>query len=298
MTAPRRLLASLLAVLALAACSSTPSTASTSDVTLELDNRPFRVHVPPGYDPATKAPLLVLLHGYTSNATEIEDYFRVKDEADRRGFLYALPEGTENREKKRFWNATAACCDFFNSGVDDSRYLIGVVDTVAAKYSVDPARVYFAGHSNGGFMALRMACDHADRVTAVVSLAGAAAATPSLCTPDRAVSVLQIHGTADRTILYDGGPESRPYPSAEETVALWRRLDGCTDHADKTPPPLDVDDYVAGAETTVTTYNDGCRDGARAELWSIKDGSHIPALTPAYATALADFLLARTAPTQ
>jgi polyhydroxybutyrate depolymerase len=287
----------LVIVLALAACGSTPAPAS-STVTIDLDGRPFRLHVPSGYDEATKAPLVVLLHGYTSSGTEQEEYFQLTTESDRRGFLYAIPEGTTNPIGERFWNATPLCCDFYNSGVDDSAYLARLLDAVAAKYSVDPSRVYFVGHSNGGFMALRMACDHADRVTAVVSVAGAATADPAQCEPKRPVSVLQIHGTSDRTIFYEGGPSTRPYPSAEGTVALWRGLDGCASRADTSAPPIDLESMLDGPETTVTAYHEGCRAGTRAELWSIKDGSHVPALGPRFATAVTDFLLARVSPAQ
>ncbi|MFD0744981.1 alpha/beta hydrolase family esterase [Phytohabitans flavus] len=163
----------VLVLLSLTACSSSAGSSSpepgSADVTIELADRPFSLHVPSGYDPATKAPLVVVLHGYTSSGAEQEEYFQLKGESDRRGFLYAMPDGTVNHEKHHFWNATPACCDFFDSGVDDSGYLIKLADAVAAKYAVDPARVYFVGHSNGGFMALRMACEHADRVAAVAS---------------------------------------------------------------------------------------------------------------------------------
>jgi len=282
----------LVIVLAVAACGSSPATPVSSTVTIELDSRPFRLHVPTTVD--GKAPLVVLLHGYTSSAAEQEDYFQLTAESDRRGFLYAMPDGTVNQQSKRFWNATPACCDFFNSGVDDSTYLLRLIDAVAAKYPVDPARVYFVGHSNGGFMALRMACEHADRVTAVASLAGAATADPAQCRPARPVSVLQIHGTSDRTIFYEGTDTAgRKYPSAEGTVAMWRGLDGCASRADTSAPPIDLDSGLAGAETTVSAWHEGCAGGTRAELWSIKDGSHIPALTPTFATAVVDFLLAR-----
>ncbi|GAA4452764.1 alpha/beta hydrolase family esterase [Phytohabitans houttuyneae] len=295
MNATGRLLAVVLLLLA-AACSSSPDASTSPDVTVDLDGRPFRLHVPNGYDAAAKAPLVVLLHGYTSSGTEQEEYFQLTGESDRRGFLYAIPEGTVDQEKNKFWNATATCCDFYGSRVDDSGYLRRLVDTVAGKYTVDPAKVYFVGHSNGGFMALRMACDHADRVTAVVSLAGAATADPTGCKPSRPVSVLQIHGTADRTILYEGGPSTRPYPSAKATVELWRDLDGCAAGPGTSAAPIDIEPVLDGAETTVTAYSEGCRGGSRAELWTIQDGSHIPSLSPQFATSVVDFLLARSSP--
>jgi len=146
-------------------------------------------------------------------------------------------------------------------------------------------------------MAYRMACEHAAEITAIVSLAGAATSDPARCTPARPVSVLQIHGTADQTILFQGGTNSgQPYPSAAATLGLWRHLDGCADRATATAAPLDLESRLPGPETTVTTYLTGCRDGTRVELWSIADGGHVPTLTATFAPAVVDFLLARTAP--
>jgi polyhydroxybutyrate depolymerase len=265
-------------------------------VTVDLDDRPFRLHIPASYDPATPAPLVLLLHGFTSSSVEQESYFKLGAESDRRGFLYALPEGTTDPDGEQFWNATDACCDFHRSDVDDSGYLRSLIDTVAASYPVDPARVYVVGHSNGGFMAYRLACEHADVLTAIVSLAGAATDDPSQCTPERPVSVLQIHGTSDTTIPFDGGANAgRPFPSVETTLAMWRERNGCTDESE-TAEPLDLDSGVDGAETTVTSYAAGCGEGSRVELWSIADGGHVPPLTEDFAPAVVDFLYARTSP--
>jgi len=258
--------------------------------TISLDDRPFQLYVPASYDSATKVPLVVLLHGYRSNAAQQESYFKLTAEADRRGFLYAMPEGTTDRNGLQFWNATDACCDIYRTGVDDSGYLSRLLDTVESSYSVDAARVYLVGHSNGGFMAYRMACEHSTQITAIVSLAGAMDNDTSSCKPERPVSVLQIHGTADNTIEIDGGANGQyPYPSAATTVDTWRRLDGCGEQAE-TPAPIDLDAAVSGAETTVTRYAAGCRDGSRVELWTIKDSGHVPRLSEDFAPAVVDFL--------
>lgn len=265
-------------------------------VTVDLDDRPFRLHVPESYDPAGTSPLVVLLHGYTSSAEEQESYFRLTGEADRRGFLYAMPDGTRDPGGDRFWNATEACCDFSRTGVDDAAYLRRLIDTVTSTYPVDPARVYLVGHSNGGFMAHRMACDHAAVVTAIVSLAGMAPADAAGCRPERPVSVLQIHGTDDDVIPFGGGSNAgNPFPSVDATLEMWRRQNGCEEQAE-TALPLDLERELAGPETTVTAYAAGCRDNSRVELWSIEGGGHVPALTEAFAPAVVDFLYDRTAP--
>jgi polyhydroxybutyrate depolymerase len=274
-----------------------PTEAAGTTLTVDLDDRPFRLHVPSSYDPAVPAALVVLLHGYSSNAVEAELYFQLTAESDRRGFLYAAPDGTEDYQGAQFWNATPACCDFRGTGVDDAGYLRRLIETVESSHAVDTSRVYLVGHSNGGFMAHRMACENADVVTAIVSLAGAAPDDEAQCTPERPVSVLQIHGTGDSTIPYDGGANAgNPFPSAETTVAMWRRLDGCTDPEGDTVPPQDFDSAVPGPETTVTTYADGCGDGTRVALWSMADSRHVPALTAGFTPALVDFLYDQASP--
>jgi polyhydroxybutyrate depolymerase len=292
----RSIVAVLVAVtlLPLAACSDdgpSPGESVPGLVTIELDNRPFRLYVPGSYDPATPAPLVIGLHGYTSRSAELESYFMLTAQADQRAFLYAMPDGTPDSGRDRFWNATDACCDLDGSGVDDSTYLSRLIDTVKDSYSVDGERVFIVGHSNGGYMAHRMACDHADQVTAIASLAGVVWADTSRCAPSRPVSVLQIHGTADPTVRYGGGtfPGGRVYPGAEQTVATWRQLNGCTEVADTSTPPRDLDQAVDGPETTVSVFADGCRDGTRVELWRMDGSRHVPSLTDAFTPAVLDF---------
>jgi len=100
--------------------------------------------------------------------------------------------------------------------------------------------------------------------------------------------VLQLHGKADDTILYDGGEiDGRPYTSAAETVALWRRADDCP--GDSRPGArLDADANVAGDDLWPTLWTH-CRGDTEVALWTIAPGSHVPALTPAFTAALVDW---------
>lgn len=297
----------LLVVAFIAACGSTPAggTSLTTEatngsgqtVTINVVGRPFQLHVPASYRPGTKVALVMLLHGYSSSAAEQEGYFQLTAESERRGFLYAMPDGTIDADGNRFWNATTACCDFHAAGVDDSAYLNQVLSAVAASYAVDARRVFLIGHSNGGFMAYRMACDHADVITAIVSLAGAMTADASQCQPSRPVSVLQIHGTSDQAIRFDGGTYTTgTYPSVATTLTTWRHIDGCDDTADTSLPPMDLDADRPGPETTVTAYRSGCRAGTRVELWTITHGSHVPSLTANFAPDVIDFLYSLASP--
>ena len=265
-----------------------PAISPGSTGTVQLADRPFELHVPTGYDPARPGSLLVALHGYTSNGSEVFSFFGLAEASDSRDVLVALPQGTENPRGDRFWNASKACCDFYRSQVDDVAYLADVIATVQQQYAVDPARVYVVGHSNGGFMALRLACDRADVVAAVASLAGAMDVGTD-CDPARPVSVLQVQGTADDTILAGGGQiDGDEYTSATETVELWRERDSCPAGKPSEGPELDADTNVSGDDLTTKTWS-GCADGTEVALWSISDGSHVPALTADFTAALLDW---------
>ena len=103
--------------------------------------------------------------------------------SDQEGFLYLHPDGTTDCLGDPFWNATDACCNFCGSSVDDVAFLSAVLDAIEAQFTVDPRRIFLIGHSNGGFMSYRMACEHADRVAAIASLAGATWFDPLDCGP-------------------------------------------------------------------------------------------------------------------
>jgi polyhydroxybutyrate depolymerase len=267
------------------------------DPTVIGGDRPVTVHVPASYISGTAAPLVILLHGYAASGALQDLYFGMTAVSDARGFLYAFPDGTVDADGKRFWNATDACCDLHGTKVDDATYVSSLITQIQARYSVDPKRIFLVGHSNGGFMSYRMACDHADQVAAIASLAGAMFSNVSKCAPSAPVSILEIHGTADATVLFDGDQVAgQGYPGAKTTVADWVTLDGCSTTPDTSAPPLDLDTRLAGAETTVTRYATGCKPGGHAELWTIAGGSHLPSLTTSFSTSVIDFLFAHPKP--
>lgn len=262
-----------------------------------LAARPYTTVVPSGYDAGTPVPLVVLLHGYGADGAIQNTYFGFSALANSKTFILATPNGMVDGTGKRFWNATNACCDGFGTGVDDVKYLTAILDEAALKYRIDPKRVFFVGHSNGGFMSHRMACDRANRIAAIVSLAGATFANPALCTPSAPVSVLQVHGTVDATIAYDGGSTlggaATAYPSAPQTVATWAAKNGCNATLATLGAAFDLDTAVVGAETNPAAHS--CTTGA-AELWTMTGSGHIPGLDAKWGTALWTWLEAHPKP--
>ena len=258
--------------------------------------RPYDVFAPTGYDAGAPTPLVLLLHGYGASGDIQESYFKFETLAESRGFLYVHPDGTVDPSGAQFWNATDACCSIGGDVIDDAAYLVAVIEQVSAEYNVDPKAIFLAGHSNGGFMSYRMACQHADTIAGIASLAGATFADTADCTPSEPVSVLQVHGTSDETILYDGGSVGGPdYPSAQQSVESWVGYNGCDTRPTITADALDLDGGIDGAESDVEAFG-GCAQGSEVELWSINGGSHIPGVTADFSAGVIDFLLAHPKP--
>ncbi len=251
------------------------------------------VTVPANYSADTPAPLIVLLHGYTSSGQGQDMYLGFSRVADRYGFLFVAPDGTQETSDRqnRFWNATDACCNFFNSEVDDSGYIIGIINRMKEEYNVDANRVYLVGHSNGGFMSYQMAYRHSDSIAAIASLAGASH-LEERDAPPNPVHVLQIHGTDDTTIEYDGGDiQGNIYPSAMETVTQWADYNGCSSEGAEREL-RDLESNLEGHESSVLLFEAGCNTGGSSELWTIQNGSHVPRVAESFSSQVVEWLYA------
>lgn len=209
--------------------------------------RDWMLYVPPTYDGTRDVPLVVDLHGWTSNDVAQRVVSGMQAVADREGFLVVWPNGFANA-----WNA-GLCCP--GTREDDVAFLREVVARTAAEARVDPRRVYATGISNGGAMSHRLACDAADLFAAVAPMAFPLAfADFNDCRPARAIPVLTVMGITDMLVSYEGGP----FPSAAATFAFWRDTNGCTGAATTMPYG------VARCETYAQ-----CNAGVEVELCSI-----------------------------
>lgn len=219
----------------------------------------------------------------------------ITQRVDEKQYIAVTPDGMLNSFGSRFWNATDACCAGTEEEqtVDDVGYIRGLIEEAAATYSIDTRRVALLGHSNGGFMALRMACEASDLVTTVVSLAGSTWSDEALCAPATyPVSVMALHGTADGTIPYEGSTsEGFTFPSAPVTAERFAVLAGCDPANTSAQPSIDMVSILDGSETDILGYND-CIRGSTVELWTINDGPHTPfPWTEIGFDAMADWLI-------
>ena len=293
--APRSLFACILLTFLLAACGESMQEELPTEPVIQQTvytiggDRPATLQIPMGYDAMSPLPVVLSLHGFQGNPTSHDEYWGLSERVDADNFALILPAGTRNPSGLRFWNATDFCCNFFESEVDDVAYLSSLIEEAGEHILV--GRIFSVGHSNGGFMSYRLACEGFPGLTAIAPLAGTSFLDPARCESAPPVSVLHIHGTADEVIFYRGSTDGAGYVGAEDVVERWAERAGCDLSRPEELPAIDIDNANDGAETDRIRYREGCQDGITVEFWRINEGSHGPWLTSNYAERLIDWLL-------
>lgn len=221
------------------------------------------MYVPAIYNASHATPLVINMHGYTSNAQQQQYYGNFMPVADTANFLVVHPQGT-TYSGQPFWNAGIS-----PTLVNDIQFISNLIDSLKAKYNIDLGCVYATGMSNGGFMSHTLACALNNRIAAIASVAGSIFNTQyASCSPGRAVPVMQIHGTADGTVPYAGNSSMEPI---DTVISFWRRNDNCgaTPQFSNVPNTNTTDGCTA--EHYVYT---GGTNGSTVEFYKIIGGGH------------------------
>ena len=269
-----------------------------TQILVDAGRGPVVVRLPSSYAGQQPIPLLVMLHAYLQTPTEFETFMGITGAANAAGIATVHPVGLPDVFGVPHWNATTACCAWFGPGNDDSGYLRAVIDEVKLNVNIASDRVHVTGYSNGGYMAYRMACDHADAIASIVSIGASTWNDPALCAPSSPVHVLHIHGDQDQWVEYGGGLEvgGNPHPSVNQTVNYWAGYNGCVVAPTIANAPLDIDAVVLGTETAVVHYDTACQPGGSVELWRMQDSNHFPVWTSSFAPLFTQWLLAHSKP--
>jgi polyhydroxybutyrate depolymerase len=230
------------------------SGATSASIQIGGEERQYLLHVPPSYDGSSAAPVVIALHGLGASAGELRDMTALADAAGARGMVTVFPEGTG---APRGWNAEALAL-----GADDSAFLSALLDELATTLCIDEQRVYVAGYSNGGGMALRLACEASARIAA----AAVVASTYPLCRAD--VPVLAFHGNADLVVPYEGGEApgmTGIQAPVHRATSEWARGLGC----DGLPRIS-----RAAPDVELATYENCPKGDSETLLYTVLGGGH------------------------
>lgn len=207
-----------------------------------------------------KLPVLVVLHGRNMSPAAIEEMSRFQAAVGPSIVVYPAGYGDS-------WNAGACCGDAHEIGADDVGFVRAVVHRIlATQPDASSHAVYLAGYSNGGRMALRMACVAPNMFAGVASVE---AVSVYACAHPKPVSLLEVASRGDPLVAIDAHVPQKEVngfhePNVEQLVTGWRQADACK-------PAATV--AVAG-RLTETTWT-GCRGSARIAYALYEGGSHM-----------------------
>ena len=239
-------------------------------------DRPAVLAVPKGRSSKTLTPLLLLLHGYGDDGLALLTFYDFAMRAEEGGFAILVANGARDEEGNRYWNATDLCCGKADVKPEDVSYLVGLVEEAGTLVAVD--RTYVLGHSNGGFMAYRLACENMAGLAGIVSIAGSEFEDVDRCAGSNPVSVLQVHGDRDGVVRIDGGVMpalgAGRYPGSAQVTERWAERAGC-DSGAETPVAFRIGDLVHSPWVQVWRYREGCEEGVTVEFWEVSGAGHI-----------------------
>jgi polyhydroxybutyrate depolymerase len=180
--------------------------------------RSYRVHVPSAYQSTVPTALVLYFHGYGGTSSLADSISGFTPFSEKHNLLVAYGQGLpEGEGGVPFW-ASAGPIDY---GIDDIHYVSLMLDDLQNKLCIDTRRIFVTGFSNGGGMSGYLACSLAGRIAAVAPVSGNFYALPGGCHPSRPIPLLDIHGTADPLLPYQGISTALDPPWPLPSIPQW-----------------------------------------------------------------------------
>lgn len=183
----------------------------------------YRIHLPSGYRDNVQQALVLNFHGHGSNAAIQEQLTRLSLLANQQDFLAVYPQGSIGPDHRTGW----ATGPIWDPSVNDVLFVSDLLNRVQAQFCIDPLRIYAMGFSNGGGMTNLLAARMAGRIAAFASVSGSYYPVAGGYHPARPVSLLEIHGTADRVVPYNGS-RAKDYASVTQWLLSWVQRNHCS----------------------------------------------------------------------
>ncbi len=229
-------------------------------IAIGLEARSLGLYVPSTYRPGQPAPLIVALHGRFSSAQAFHAISGLAAVAEARGAIVVYPESQTG-----VWNGGGhALLNRPGPPPDDVDFIRAAIDAVAEDYAIDRSRIFLTGFDSGGGLVYALACQGR------IAFAGVAVVSVLMwdfardeCGAARPTPMLIVHGRRDEQVPVGGGDApgtTAQRLTADETVAVWRRVNGC-DRATAT-----------GREDSAIYAN--CTSGAALAYVGVPGGSH------------------------
>jgi polyhydroxybutyrate depolymerase len=232
--------------------------------------RTYILNLPPNYYDSSGFSLVIAMHGGGGSASQFESTNLLTEKANAANFIVVYPEGVESTGilKARTWNA-GTCCDYsVVKNINDVKFISTLIDKLVLKYKINAKKVYATGHSNGGMMAYRLACELSTKIAAIAPNSTTMVALT--CNPSRPMPILHMHSVLDTNVPYKGGAGSGigtqglVFPSVDSVLNVWSLKNTCINTAQV---------IVNDANYKFTKWTN-CNGNVTMQYYLTKDGGH------------------------
>lgn len=256
------------------------------EISTEHGQRRYKVFIPASYNGSAALPLVVMLHGCTQDPDDIARGTRLNELADEKSVLVAYPEQPEAANPKKCWNWYDPAHQKRDQG--EPALIAAITRQVMADYRVDAGRVYVAGISAGGAMAVTLAFSYPDLyaalgvhsgialgaattvVEALAAMQGRSAALPVLASTAKAA--MGTRARAIPAIVFQGGTDAVVNSrNAEQLVSQLSAAQGREPGQEANAAAEEKGISQAGYHYRRLTHGNG---DATVELWLVEELGH------------------------
>ena len=235
--------------------------------------RTYLLYVPDSYNGSSSWPLVLNFHGFFDTAEGQLAVSQMNIAADRAKYIVAYPQGLLVDNPASGFVGTGWNIGGTLSENDDLDFSKKVIRHIQNDYRIDQRRVHATGWSMGSSWSYELACNFSNGIASFAGVGNQMAQSQmDPCDPSGSMPFLQMHGTTDPIIAYDGFEVSGlVFDPAPETAAFWADINNCSPE----PSITELRDVVPEDGSTVTLFEySGCDSGASVRFYRINNGGH------------------------
>ena len=227
--------------------------------------RCWNVFVPSTVNITDNVPLIIDLHGNTVTMQNQRILSEFDEIAEDNGVMAVWPQGHDNS-----WNAGYCCSTAGQMGLNDTGFILEMIDIIALNHPVDENRIYLTGWSNGCALSQKLANEHSYRFAAVACMSYYLLEDQH---PDYLpIPIMEIHGLLDQIILYSNDAIHLPNTEAQEhgaiqNLLMWSDMNDCQGNLPNSNIPTTF--YFIHSFTN-------CENGSEVSLVTLYAADHNP----------------------
>jgi poly(3-hydroxybutyrate) depolymerase/surface polysaccharide O-acyltransferase-like enzyme len=221
--------------------------------------RMYRVYLPPSYSNLVPHALIMNFHGYGGSAYSQERDSEFDTIANVNNVVIVYPEGSEDKNGLRGWNTGLHPSITAN----DVLFVSDMLNQLQSNLCINLNQIYATGFSNGGGFVNMLACTLSNRIAAFAPVSGSYVTSAKNCKVSRPVSLMEVHGSADTVVPYQGNIEDHE-PSILSWATSWAQRDDC-----HTKP------HISDTEKNMVRYSwTGCKSQSTVINYKLLGGEH------------------------